>query len=181
MSEPGANFVQLLVISLVAAVILFPVLVDILSLFGVKFFFKPFPRFAVQKPDAVSRFRFYTGILSLFVVASWLLSLGWLRILFGLFMVIHFIGFRLVSWFHLRARANPADKLLLSGWATFCLGYFLLPDFGDTQDSQVAFFGLIRHGTFFGELLAIASVLLAANLVLLIVLVVKTRKKPAQP
>ncbi len=180
MSDPGANIIRVLLVSTLAAVILVPVLIDILSRFGLGFVFRPTPRFTLNKPDAVSRFRFYTAILSLLVVASWVLALGWLKILFGLFILIHFVGFRLVSWFHLRARANPMDRLLLAGWATFCLGYFLLPDFGDTEESVVAFFGLVHHGPLLDAMTVAAALLLLANIVLLIVLAVGARK-PAPP
>lgn len=184
MNNPGADGIMTMVlISLVGAILLVPIVMDILSVFGVGFAFRPAPRFTLKKPNAVSRFRFYSAILSLLVIASWLLALGWLKVLFGLFILIHFVGFRLVSWFHLRARANPLDPMLLAAWATFCLGYFLLPDFGDTEDSAVAFFGLVGHGPLLDVMMPVACVLLAANVVLLVILAVSLRKsnKDAAP
>jgi len=60
------------------------------------------------------------------------------------------------------------------------LGYFLLPDFGDTEESVVAFFGLVHHGPLLDKMMAASCLLLLAKIVLLIVLAIGARK-PTSP
>ena len=160
---------------LAAAALVAPLLLDLAAVFGVSLARKPRWRFSIVPRDRVLTDRFVTGLVSVTVVLSWVLNLGWFRVLFAIPMVVHLVLFR---WAALRyARAHPAQGLLLFHWVTFFLGYLLLPDFGDTEDSVRVLFGLVTDRTWIDVLMAVSLVCLAASLALTAVLFVRGRRR----
>jgi len=152
-----------------------PILADLLCLLGITVSFRP--RWAVLRQPLTTYHwvRAGLGLVLLLTAASVILNVGWLRILFGLAILVHFVVFRWASGVHLKARQGPSSVWFVVAWVTFVFGYGLLPDFGDTEDSVRVFFSLVRPGAVVDVLLGASVALLVANLVMVVVLLVQSR------
>jgi uncharacterized protein YndB with AHSA1/START domain len=172
----GSTILTYSLLSMAALVILGPILVDLLALFGVRVQLRPKFRVAREAVSPGRWLKFVLGLLSLLVLASLVLNPGWLRILFGVVFLVHFVLFRTLSSYVLRKNPQPPRLWFSMAWATFVLGYVLLPDFGDTEESVMAFFGLVRYRPAIDVMMGLATVLLVLNVVVSVVLWVRTKR-----
>jgi hypothetical protein len=165
----------------VCALVGLPFLADLACLFGVRVWFRPSLRVTKEPLNRYLVLRFVTGALATLVLASLFLNVGWLRILFGVGFLAHVVAFRALSVHHLRTHRGRVGLAFWAAWLTFVLGYFLLPDFGDAPESEIAFFGLLRDPSLIEGLLAASGLLLLVNLATMVWLLTQSRYKKGGP
>ena len=139
-------------------------------LFGMVMSIIIFIKIKNQNPKAL--IYYFSGILCIFImVASWILNLGWLRVILTwiLFPFIHLIFFAIVNanaLFKL-AYCNRLKWYTILSHVTYVGTYLFLPDFGDIGPARV-FFGLIKNNNIALSLMPLSLVCFLGNIVFLI-------------
>lgn len=110
---------------------------------------------------------------------SWIMNLGWFRVIFLIPMIVHiFLFFFSNRSYHRYASESSRSMSLINSfnYGTFLFGYVLLPDFGDTEDSIRVVFGLISNEIFVGIAFYVSLLLLVTNFILIVIQIIYTRK-----
>ncbi len=110
-------------------------------------------------------------IMTIAIIAlSWILNLGWIRLIFAIPILIHLLIF-LISICHSfksTVKNRKALTLVILNITTFYLGYILLPDGGDLKGSERMLFGLINNEKVISPFWGISIMLILINWGLLI-------------
>lgn len=120
------------------------------------------------------------SILFIIIVGiSWVMNLGWIRVIFIIPMIFHAILFYFSNSSYHRNNdkiSKPMNLVNSAVYGTYLLFYILLPDGGDTEDSIRVFLGFIKNEMFVDIAAVISQLLLVANLILIIIQIIYTVK-----
>lgn len=108
-------------------------------------------------------------------VLSWILNIGWLRLLLVFPIILHLLLFTFAQRYYARygvQRTRLTELVRYANLGTFLLSYILMPDGGDTVESMHAVFGLIHRHDVIDYLFIIAQGLLILNIVLIVAQIV---------
>lgn len=110
-------------------------------------------------------------LLIIMAGASWILNIGWLRLIMTFLGVplLHAVAFVFICNFSLTYADKSAKlkKYVVFSFVTYLLGYLLLPDAGD-RGPMYMLFGLIRSDTAAHIFISLSSASFIANIILLI-------------
>lgn len=118
-------------------------------------------------------------LFSLIIILSWILNIGWIRLIFLIPMIIHAIIFYFANRKILGHINTPAKMKIKSLFAylTLLLFHVLLSDVGDTDDSMRVFFGLIKNERIIDLTGYISGISFILNLILLVILFIDKSKR----
>ena len=118
---------------------------------------------------------FFSFIL---VAFSWVLNIGWYRVLFVIPIVLHLVIFIIVNYKYYKKISLKLDFISKINIFSFYLFYIIFPDGGDTPASTRTFFGLIHLNN--DIILSIFSlfsiILLVFNIIIIFIQLYKIRK-----
>lgn len=138
-----------------------------------------------QEPSANNvKYNICSILFILIVCLSWFTNLGWIRAIFMIPMIFHAILFYFSNRSFRRNNnkiSKSMDIINSSVYGTYLLCYILLPDGGDTESSIRVFFGLIKNEAFINAAAVASELFLVANLVLIIIQIIYTKKAKREP
>ena len=113
------------------------------------------------------------------IILSWIMNIGWLRIIFLIPMIIHAVLFQFSNLnFHRyhQTTSKNMKKINKLGYCTFILFHILLPDGGDTDDSFRVFFGLNKNERLIDIAGSSSEVFLLMNLIIITLQLIYIKK-----
>lgn len=127
----------------------------------------------------MTKFNILSMLFIIIVGLSWFTNIGWIRVIFLVPMIFHAILFYFSNRsYHRNTNQSSRTMLIINSciYGTYLLGYILLPDGGDTEDSIRVFFGFIKNQQFINIAAVVSEILLVANIALIIFRIILTLK-----